>query len=120
MDDLEKHKSECEGEELAWTSSCFDRTLEEFNAIRETHPEVDIHVQESDGELLEQQVEQQVEQGQEEENVAREDIPTGVYGGLCQFSSTAIKAVFLFIDVINCRLQVLMKDTKCLKALLML
>ena len=126
MDELEKHKSECEGEELTWTSSCFDRTLEEFNAIRESHPEVDIRVQESDAETPQEfqhaeQVEQveHVEQAEQcqEENIAREEIPTGLYGGICQLSSNAIKAVFLFSCVIKRRSHILMRDSKCLNRL---
>ena len=35
---------------MAWTESCFNRTLEELNVIRDTHPEIQIHVQESDDE----------------------------------------------------------------------
>ena len=35
---------------MTWTETCFNRTLEEFNLIRDAHPEIQIHVQESDDE----------------------------------------------------------------------
>ena len=50
LDSLENHKKECTEEELEWTNACFNRTLEEFNLIRDAHPDIQIRVQDSDSE----------------------------------------------------------------------
>lgn len=35
---------------MEWTNACFNRTLEEFNLIRDAHPDIQIRVQDSDSE----------------------------------------------------------------------
>lgn len=88
LDSLEKHKTECEGEELEWTLSCFNRTLEEFNLIRDAHPEIQIRVQESDD---------------EPENIATEDVPqtenqeTTFMEDVERVSSDAINLVHIYL-----------------------
>lgn len=42
LESLEKHKKECEGDELSWTTECFDRVSEELSVLRGVHPEVDV------------------------------------------------------------------------------
>ena len=95
LDELEKHKNECEGEELTWTTSCFNRTLEEFNLIRESHPDIHIEVMGSDHE---DETENPPETAATE-NLATEDIPvdqsTGFYGNVQSFSKKAIDMVLL-------------------------
>ena len=82
LDELEKHKNECEGEELNWTTSCFNRTLEEFNLIRNSHPDIRIEVMKSD-----------------EVNIATETIPTTKSNEFCRsvqaFSKKTIDSVFV-------------------------
>lgn len=65
LDSLENHKKECTEEELEWTNACFNRTLEEFNLIRDAHPDIQIRVQDSDS-----------EDGIATENTATENIAT--------------------------------------------
>lgn len=96
MNMLENHKQNCEGEELEWTTSCFNRTLEEFNLIRSTHPEIQIKVQDSDRE--DEPIPEQNPQSTED-NVATEDLPasekpaTGFYENLQNFSKAAVQKV---------------------------
>ena len=57
---------------MTWTETCFNRTLEELNLIRDAHPEIQIRVQESDDETeLPQPV-------YEEASTTTEQIPVAV------------------------------------------